>query len=105
MATYLELWDLQTNSNLRNKIIVAVAEAARIISAGEDVGGPWEVGNELNRKAWAKAALMEPREVGEDFVLAILVKNKAATTAQINSATDSTIQDNVNEMVDLFAQG
>ena len=105
MATYSELWDLQTDSDLRNKIIVAVAEAARIISAGEDVGAPWEVGNEVNRKTWAKGALMDPEEVGSDFVLAVLVKNKAASVAAIQGATDATIQTNVNEMVDLFAQG
>lgn len=106
MATYSELWDLQNNSALRNKIIVAVAEAARIISAGEDTSDPpWSSTNGANRKIWAKEALMDPLGVGEDFILAVLVKNKAASVAAIQGASDTAIQTNVNELVDLFAQG
>ena len=36
---------------------------------------------------------------------ALLVKNKAASVAAIQGASDTAIQTNVNELVDLFAQG
>lgn len=107
MATYAELFDLLSNSALRNKIEMAVAEAARIIQSGEDTGAPFSQTAPFpaQRRTWARRVIGNERAEAERFLHLILMKNKGAATGAILGASDSAVQSNVNDLVDLIAEG
>lgn len=101
MATYAELYAIaKTNSDLRNKVTVACLIAADTIRSENPA-----TTNHDNRLIWAKRALTSPEKVGEEMLPAVLAQNVSATTTQINSASDSTIQTAVNNAINLFATG
>lgn len=88
MATYAELYDLRSNSALRNKIAVACAiKAAALI----DLEPPT-----ATQLAWAKATLANPTAVADGVMSYVLAKNSGQTVAQINGASDAAIQTHVN---------
>ena len=95
MATYAELFELQKNSELRNKVTVAVIVAAEAIRA--------EATPTVPRLAWAKAAFENPQQEAVRMLMAILAANKSATVAQITGASDSAIQTKVDAAVAIFA--
>lgn len=100
MATYQELYDLGSNSALRNRIAVAcliAAEAIRNEAAG--------TANHAARLVWAKAVFSGPESVATAMLMAVLAQNAAATVAQITGATDATIQIAVGNAVNVFATG
>jgi hypothetical protein len=90
MATYLELFDLQTNDGLRQKVAVASAVAAQ----NELTGTPTQ-----QAAIWAKEVVANPLAAAERIVILILAANASATVAQINAASDASIQTNVNALV------
>lgn len=100
MATYAELFDLQANDGLRNKIAVACVIAAGNIRM-EDAG----VANHTNRLIWAAAVFADPMREATRMMWAVLAQNAAATVAQITGAADATIQSAVNAAIDVFATG
>jgi len=100
MATYLELYALRSNSELQDRVRMAVAVAAEMIRV-EDVGTE----NHANRVTWAVNALANPMHMAEQTLWAVLASNKDLTTAQIVGASDVAIQENVDAVVDLFATG
>lgn len=97
MATYQELYDLGSNSALRNKIAVAVAIKAQTIL---DEASPT-----VAEVEWAKEALNAPLREADILMHYVLAANRAATTGQIVGATDSAIQTNVNAAVDKIISG
>jgi hypothetical protein len=101
MASYNELFDIaRTNSELKNKILVACIIASEAIRT-EDVGTP----NHANRLAWAKAVFAAPDVEASRMIMAVLAQNKNFTPAQITGASDATIQTAVDTAVDVFATG
>lgn len=100
MATYIELYNLRNNSELRNRVTVActvVAEAIRV-----------EVGtteNHANRLIWSKAVFENPERESERMYWALLASCTALTVAQITGATDAVIQTKVDAAVNEFATG
>ncbi len=100
MATYLELYSLQSNDALRNKIRVAVIIAAETVRV-EDGG----TANHANRALWAAGVFANPTREADRMRWAVLASNKDNTTAVILSATDAQIQAAVDAAVDLFATG
>jgi hypothetical protein len=97
MATYLELANYKGDNgsdydNLRAKIKVALAVKAQAIAASTSPTAA-EV-------TWAKDVLKELDSVAEETVNYVLAANKSATIAQINAASDTTVQTNVDEAVD-----
>lgn len=98
MATYLELHALKNDSDLQDKVAVAVVIAADAIRAS---GTP--PANQAQRLVWAAAAMADPREEARRMLWALLAANKSATAGSISSATDATIQAAVDSAVDLFA--
>ena len=108
MATYEELRGLFQEVSLRNKVEVAVCEAARIIASAEDsTDPPWDqtAGAHDLRIKWAVKAIQSTVSEAERVYKYVLAANKSATVAQIMSASDTAIQDNVNDVVDLLAKG
>ena len=100
MATYLEIYDLQNNDGLHHKIAVACTIAADAIR--QEVVG---TANHANRIIWAEQVFANPLQIAKQALWAVLAANNTATVAQITGATDAAIQTNVNDVVDLLAQG
>ena len=108
MATYEEIRSLFQEISLRNKVEVAVCEAARIIAAVEDTtDSPWDqaAGAHDLRVKWAAKAIQSTASEANRVYKYVLAANKSATISQILGASDSAIQGNVNEVVDLLAKG
>ncbi len=97
MATYTELYGLSSDGNLLNRLTVAVVIKSQTLldksppSAGE--------------VAWATNTLRTPATAAQLTLRYVLAKNAAATVAQINAATDATIQGLVNAAVDAMIAG
>jgi len=100
MATYTDLYGLFANSELRNKMRVAVVVAAETIRA-EDAG----TDNHANRMAWAKNAFSNPDGAADGMLKALLAANKDLEVAQIMGASDAAIQTKVDAAVNVFADG
>lgn len=100
MATYTELYDLQNNDVLRNKIAVAIVVAADVIRAEAPA-----TTNHANRLIWAKAALQNPQAEAVRMTWGVLAQNKALSVAQITGASDANILTAVQAAIDLFATG
>jgi hypothetical protein len=98
MATYLELFNLRNDSDLQDKVVVAVVIAAEAIRVD---GSP--PANQAQRLVWAGTAMENPKAEAERMLWAVLAANKDATVATIQAATDAAIQTQVDAAVDLFA--
>jgi hypothetical protein len=92
MATYEELFNLGTNTDLRNKVVSAVLIKADAISA---LSTPTQL-----QIDWAKEAFGSPIATGEVIYRAVIAANKGATVANITGASDAAIQTNVDDAVD-----
>lgn len=97
MATYAELYDLRTESDLRNKIAVAVC-----IKAKDYIALATPTANQLT---WASKALTNPEAEANKIMPYVLAANSTATAVQIRAATDTAIQNNVNAAVDKMVAG
>jgi hypothetical protein len=97
MATYSEIFELKSNSELRNKISVACVKKAQLLL---DLATPT-----ANQVAWASSTISNPNLQAEKIMNYVLVANGSATVSQINGATDTTIQNNVNAAVDALIAG
>ncbi len=98
MATYVDLYDLQNETEFLHKMAVAVVVAADTIRS-EDAGTT----NHANRMEWAAKAFTSPQGTGKQALWAVLAANKGADTATILAASDSTIQTAVDAAVDVLA--
>ena len=100
MATYAELYELRTDSALRNRVTTAC-----IIAAESVMSEASNAANHANRMIWAKAVFANPFSEASRMFMAILAANSDLTIAQIQGASDAAIQTNVDNHVDLFADG
>jgi len=91
MATYAEIFDLRSNSGLRNKIAVATVVKAQAMI---DLATPT-----AKQLTWAQEAIADPIGKADTLMNYVLAANKAATVAQIAAATDAAIQANVDAAV------
>lgn len=97
MATYEELHELRTDDRLRQQVAVAVMIAAQAKLSGTPTAG---------EAAWAKSVIGNPGGAGDTVVNLVLAANSGASVASITSATDATVQANVDGIVDgLIAAG
>ena len=91
MAAYLELYDLRSNSGLRNKIAVAT-----VIAAEEKLSGTPTAAE----ATWALGVVTNPNAAAKEVINLVLAANKSSSTSAILSATDAAIQANVDAVVD-----
>jgi hypothetical protein len=98
MATYQELYALQTDDDLRQKIAVATVVAAQAKLAGTPTAA---------EAAWAKEVIQYPiGDRARSVMNLVLAANKGADVSVIQSASDASIQTNVDAVVDgLIAAG
>jgi len=90
MATYLEVRQLFNDSDLLNKVTVAVVIAANNLLSGTPTAA---------EKAWAAEVFSRPGIAGKQAVMAVLAENNALSVAAIQGASDSAIQSGVNTVV------
>lgn len=100
MAAYTDLFNLYNDSALKNRVRVASIIAAETVMT-EDGGTT----NHANRLIWAKKVFQNSAFEAKRMLLAVLAANNMATIANIISATDTAIQINVDDHIDLFADG
>ena len=100
MATYLELFAIRNNGELRNRVAVACVIAAEAIRVEQD-----SVPNHANRLVWSKAVFANPLREAERMLWAVLAQNAGATQAAILGATDAAVLTAVNTAVNVFATG
>ena len=98
MATLEELYSLNADGALLNKITAAMIIAAYDITA-EDPGTT----NHAERIVWAKSAFMAPKQKAQEMLYYLLGANSAATVGNISGANDAAIQTAVNSAVNFFA--
>ena len=105
MATYVELRALFGDSDLTEKIEVAVAIAAETIAAGNDDAAPFDqtAGAHDNRVRWAASAITSTRQEALRIQKLVLASNSTLAVTQIQNAPDAAIQSNVNSSVDVIA--
>lgn len=97
MATYAELYSLGSNSDLRNKIAVAVT-----IKAKDYIALASPTADQLK---WSAKALLAPVAEAEKLLPYVLAANSTLTVAQITGAADSAIQSGVAAAVDKLVAG
>lgn len=98
MATYDELLVISENGPFKNRVKVACIVAAEIVRSEST-----SVTNHAARVVWAKKVFENPEYEAIRMLWAVLAQNRAATPAQILSATDALIQTAVNDAVNVFA--
>ncbi len=103
MATYAELYELRQYPDLLNRTVIACVVAAEIIRTDADAGTPWVDGNHSNRLIWARRVFADPWTDSVRMYWGLLAANKSVPRANILTATDIVIQDQVNAHVDMFA--
>lgn len=90
MATYAELYALVNDSDLQERVAVALAvKADAFIQAGS-----------LSAKQQDWIAALNPIGMTKEYLWLLLAGNKAASVATIQAADDSTIQTKVSAAVD-----
>ncbi len=92
MATLSELQDLAHNNDLRGKIERAITIKALAVTK--------EATPSAGRLQWGEDALASPDTQIQLMLNYVLAENAAAAIAQITSATDASIQTNVDDAVD-----
>lgn len=97
MATYAEIYDLRSSSDLRNKIAVAVAAKAQALI---DAASP-----SAAQIIWANAAIANPLSKADPLLNYLLAKNRAMTVGQITAVSDANIQTAVDAAVDKLIAG
>lgn len=98
MASYVDLNQFRSNSDLLGRVTIACLVAAEGIRA-EDPSVP----NHANRVIWARQAFLHPDEIARAMLGALLAVNSGLTVTQIQGVTDVQIQTGVNNAVNLFA--
>ena len=97
MATYLELHGFISNSNLQEKVAIAA-----IIKAQGLLDGATPTTDQIT---WALAAIQNPVGKSRELINYVLAANKGLTIVQIQGASDTAIQNNVDSAVDALITG
>ena len=93
MATFLELKGLMTNSDLQDKVQVALIIGVQTILDGTPTA---------SEQAYAAHVFSGNSETTKALA-SILAQNKDATVAQITGATDATIETQVAGVIDTLS--
>jgi hypothetical protein len=96
VATYQELFDLRSNSGLRNKVAVACVKKAQALLDATPTA---------DQVAWASSTLANPIAQADKIFAYVLAANSSFTVAQIQGAADTAIQTNVDAAADALIAG
>jgi hypothetical protein len=98
MATHTELYELYSDSALRNRVEIALVLVAETIRT-EDPERP----NHAQRLAWARAVFSDPQRWLMPMFRLLLAAQDIAQAGPISNASDELIVARVAEAVDFFA--
>ena len=107
MASYTDLKGLQSDSDLRNKIEVALSIAIQEVLVGDDTSAPYDqtAGMHDKRVRWAHRAKNSLTNEAKIFWPLVLAANESLSVATIQAAADSAFLSNVRELVDEISNG
>lgn len=97
MATYADLYAIKNDASLLGKVAVAVIKKAQLLLDG--------VAPTSNQLTWVEKALSNPEAVARVLLNYVIVVNSTLTVAQIQGASDTAVQSNVNDAVDKMIAG
>jgi hypothetical protein len=100
MATYLEIFTLESDATLLQRTNTAVLIAA--VTVYEESAATI---NHDRRVLWARAVNLDINTAAAAMLKFLLAKFNASTVAVIQATTDAQLQSAVNVAVDLFAKG
>lgn len=102
MATYMELYNLSVNADLRNRVQSACSIVANEIQI--EASGTF---NHENRVKWAKQVWLNPVGIAQPMLNSLLGLSGiiGLTVSQILSGTDTGVRDSVRLAVNTFADG
>lgn len=98
MATYLELYNLRGNVDLRQKVEVALTVAADTIRSETA-----STNGHALRITWAQGVLGGTLGESEKALRMLLAANRGGTVSNIQGASDSAIQSNVDDIINILA--
>ena len=90
MATYLELQGLFNDNDLNIRVRTAVVIAANDLLSGTPTAAD---------RAFALNVFSNPKSMSEKVLMSVLAENSDATVANIQGASDSAIQANVDTVI------
>lgn len=90
MATYLELQGLFNDNDLNIRVRTAVIIAANDLLSGAPAAAD---------RAFALNVFSNPKSMSEKVLMSVLAENSDATVANIQGASDSAIQANVDTVI------
>jgi hypothetical protein len=93
MADYLEIRELFNDSDLINRVTVAM-----IVSVGKKMSGTPAVKD----RAYADKVYSNPTVEAQKALMSVLAVNVGATVIQIKEASDTDLQSNVDTAVDVL---
>ena len=93
MATYQEIFNLASDKVLQDRVTTATVKAAQGILSTT----PTPAADRVN---WASSVVQSPVRVGKEVLRLVLAANDGLSVAAIQSASDSAIQSNVDDVVD-----
>ncbi|MBV1929886.1 MAG: hypothetical protein KUG81_10305 [Gammaproteobacteria bacterium] len=96
MATLQELRGLFNDSDLLEKVEAATVIAANNLLAGTPTA---------DQKAWAAAVATNPNTEGKKALMFVLAENEGLSVSAIQSAGDGAIQNNVDDIAQVLADG
>ncbi len=96
MASYQELIQASSDSDLVSKVMVACVVAADVIRANGSAT--------TNQKAWAAKVFADPPGAMREVLWSVLAQNKAQPLATILAANDGAVQTAVDAVVPLLTR-
>ena len=97
MATYFELKTLRDDSDLQDRVSVAIVKKGQALLAG--------VTPSAAQVTWAIDAINAPEGKMPGMLNYVLGANSSNTVAQIQAASDATLQTNVDAAADAIIVG
>lgn len=92
MADYIELFNLASDGDLKQRVATAL-----VIAAEAKLKNGAATANEHN---WAAAVIQQPMSKAREAINPVLAANKGLTVANIKGASDAAIQINIDAIVD-----
>ncbi len=107
MASYADLKGLQSDTDLRNKIEVAISIAIQEVLVGDDTAAPYDqtAGMHDKRVRWAHRAKDSLVNEAKVFWPLVLAANDSLSVSAIQGAADNAFLSNVKDLVDEIANG
>lgn len=90
----MQISGLIENGNLRDKTVGACLIVAENIRA--------EVPGTAARRAWAKSVITDPREAGQQMIVAVVAKNNSLVNTSISGISDADMVASITAFVDIM---